>query len=236
MSDSHSPDSGKETTPANVVHRADEPVTRRGRRAAGESRASEICQRLSIWKQTPESVRPSLRALGRELGTSHTLLQHYLDGLEKWKQDERRRRAKLEIEQISARAQDENRPLTPWEEDRIRTCDQIAFRAMAWSMVLRRIKKIKRAARCGPLDSAQFAALKTFARQGVPGAAEALRECLKAGLKRRIRFSDLAKETPRLDGEQDADWMRRIWDKFSTYEVFNVPTVISTKLLERYSR
>jgi hypothetical protein len=54
-----------------------------GRKTEQESRATEFRQRLMAWKQTPESQRPSLRALARELGTSHQLLKHYLDGLEK---------------------------------------------------------------------------------------------------------------------------------------------------------
>lgn len=56
----------------------------RGRKPKYESRAAEFRQRLVAWKQTPESMRPSLRALARELQTSHALLQHYLDGLDEW--------------------------------------------------------------------------------------------------------------------------------------------------------
>ncbi len=33
---------------------------------------------------TAESLRPSLRALARELGTSHQLLNFYLKGSDKW--------------------------------------------------------------------------------------------------------------------------------------------------------
>ncbi len=54
----------------------------RGRKAAWESRASEFRQRLIVWKQTPESVRPSLRALAGELDTTHQMLGYYLDGLD----------------------------------------------------------------------------------------------------------------------------------------------------------
>ena len=49
---------------------------------------------LTAWKKTPESSRPPLRALARELGTSHQLLAFYLNGLEKWRGEEYWRRAK----------------------------------------------------------------------------------------------------------------------------------------------
>jgi hypothetical protein len=42
----------------------------RGRKTKQESRSAELRQRLIAWKQTPESLRPSLRALARILGTS----------------------------------------------------------------------------------------------------------------------------------------------------------------------
>jgi hypothetical protein len=50
----------------------------RGRRPAARSRSSEIREKLAAWKQTPESSRPTLRALAQELGTSHQLLGHFL--------------------------------------------------------------------------------------------------------------------------------------------------------------
>jgi hypothetical protein len=65
----------------------------------------------------PESVRPSLRALARQLDTSHQLLGHYLDGLEEWKWQERRRKAQEESEEIRARAKAEGREMT-WSECR----------------------------------------------------------------------------------------------------------------------
>src|SRR5450432_2644994 len=88
----------------------------RGRKPTQESRSAEFRQRLIAWKQTPESLRPSLRALARQLGTSHQLLKHYLDGLEKWRYKERYREAHAEADQILARAIVEDRPFTQWEE------------------------------------------------------------------------------------------------------------------------
>lgn len=55
---------------------------RRGRKPARETRAREIRARLTEWKQTPESLRSSLRALASEMGISHQLLGFYLHRLE----------------------------------------------------------------------------------------------------------------------------------------------------------
>jgi len=85
-----------------------------GRKPKEESRATEFRQRLMAWKQTPESMRPSLRALGREVGTSHQLLQHYLDGLEIWHAREELARRARECQRITEnlRAQTKVRGLT----------------------------------------------------------------------------------------------------------------------------
>jgi hypothetical protein len=71
-----------------------------GRKTKQESRADEFRQRLLAWKQIPESLRPSLRELARELGTSHQLLEHYLGGLEKWQHKERHGMASPEMEEM----------------------------------------------------------------------------------------------------------------------------------------
>ena len=78
----------------------------RGRKPKQESRAEEFRQRLIAWKQEPVRSRPSLRALARELGTSHQLLKQYLDGLEKWKRDK-------DLERIRANAKAKGVRLTP---------------------------------------------------------------------------------------------------------------------------
>ena len=72
----------------------------KGRKRKQESRAAELRQRLIVWQQTPEPMRPPLRALARELRTSHALLQHYLINLGKWQAEEDWRCAK----EIRARA------------------------------------------------------------------------------------------------------------------------------------
>jgi hypothetical protein len=82
------------------------PRRTRGRKRASESRSEEIRAKLTEWKQTPEHLRPSLRALARELRTSHQLLSHYLEHSNKWRAKEYRQRAN----EIRARVQDETRP------------------------------------------------------------------------------------------------------------------------------
>lgn len=66
---------------------------------------------LLRWNQTLESSRPSLRALARELGTSHQLLSFYLKNLHRWQSKEYWRQAKA----IRARANAEGRDLTQQE-------------------------------------------------------------------------------------------------------------------------
>src|ERR1700733_14477947 len=93
-----------------------------GRKPAQESRATEIRQTLIAWRQIRAAARLSLRALARQLGTSHQLLKHYLDGLEKWQFEERYRKATEESDQILARAIVEGRPMTLWEQQRRHDC------------------------------------------------------------------------------------------------------------------
>jgi len=66
---------------------------KRGRKPADESQAAAMRTRLISWSQAPEDLRPSLRALAEELGTSHQLLSFYLRGLSKWQQQEYHRKA-----------------------------------------------------------------------------------------------------------------------------------------------
>jgi hypothetical protein len=75
-------------------------------------------------------MRPSLRALAREIGTSHQLLNHYLKGLEEWQYEERFRQAIKALKGIRARAQAENRFLTPWENQQFLALAREALLAM----------------------------------------------------------------------------------------------------------
>jgi len=67
-----------------------------GRPPAYESRAAEFRRRFIVWKQTPESMRPSLRALAGELGTSHQILVYHLNRLDRWQAQERAKRIRAE--------------------------------------------------------------------------------------------------------------------------------------------
>jgi hypothetical protein len=205
----------------------DAPSTR-GRKTRRESRAAEFRQRLLTWKQTPAAFRPSLRALARELGTSHQLLRHYLFGLEEWQRKGGYRRANREAEEIRSRARAENRGLEDWEVRKLI--------AALWIPKQDEImEEIRREAQGGPLNHWQFNTLKMFARYSVPGAQELVQKCLQVGLKKRKRFATIVKETPRQDGETCVAWRRSIWDECEKYGT-DCPEVLTEELLEKYSQ
>ena len=83
----------------------------RGRKPKQESRSEEFRQTLIAWKQTPAAFRPSLRALAREVGTSHQLLCLFLATLEQW-------RWKKELQAFRAKARAKNLTVTPAVERR----------------------------------------------------------------------------------------------------------------------
>jgi len=143
-----------------------------GRKPAQESRATEFRRTLMAWKQTPESSRPSLRALARELGTSHQLLTFYLKGLGKWQGKEYLRQA----EEIRARATAENRFLTPWEEQQAHACDRAGVGIMVHFMLLDQIERMKKGSERRPLCWQEIKALTIFARQ-FPEARDLLQTC-----------------------------------------------------------
>ena len=136
----------------------------RGRKPKRESRATDFRQSLIAWKQTPVLARPSLRALACQLSTSHQLLKHYLDGLEKWQHKERMCKAKKESEEIRARAKAEGRPMTLRE----------ALGVIVTPALLDMIEGIKREAQHGRLNCHQVKMLKLLARAGFPEAQELL--------------------------------------------------------------
>ena len=128
----------------------------RGRKPAYESRATEFRQRLIVWEQTPKALRPPLRTLADELGTSHQMLSYYRTGLDIW-------RAKEEAKRIHARAAAEGREMT------VREC----LDAFITPGVLRQIEELGQAARRGPLNRHQVQILKLYGRAGSPGAKRA---------------------------------------------------------------
>jgi transcriptional regulator with XRE-family HTH domain len=121
-----------------------------GRKPAYESRAAEFRQTLIIWKQTPESMRLTLRALATRLGTNHQLLSHYLNGLDRWKAYERAKRIRAE-----------GNP----------------FKAGLVEAMADQIEKLNQAARRGPLNSHEVNILRLFVKQEWPGAKEILEKC-----------------------------------------------------------
>jgi len=122
----------------------------------------EFYGRLARWRQTPESARPSLRALARELGTSHQLLSHYPQNWAKWQTKEYRRRA----EEIRASAEMENRTLTPWEEQQARVYDQEAFQWMIESDLEKAMRHLERDGDTGRLNRAKVKMLRLLASRG----------------------------------------------------------------------
>jgi predicted ArsR family transcriptional regulator len=145
----------------------------RGRKPKEESRAAEFRQTLVAWRQIPATARLSLRALARQLGTSHQLLKHHLDGLEKWRYMERYRNANEEADQIVARAILEGRPMTQWEEQQRNACTIAALRAKAGSVLLDELANLKQDARRSPLNRHQIKMLRVLARHS-PEARELL--------------------------------------------------------------
>jgi hypothetical protein len=155
----------------------------RGRKPTQESRSAELRQSVIEWKQSPEGSRPSLRALARQLGTSHQLLKHYLDGLEKWRYMERHRKATEESAQIIARAIVEGRPMTEWEEQRYHACAMAAIRAKGGALVLGELARLKQEARRGPLNPAQVKLVKILAKRGFTDAQELLDKLSRSGAR-----------------------------------------------------
>lgn len=207
-----------------------EPGRLRGRKPKRESRSSEFRQQLIAWEQTPEWSRPSLRALARELGTSHQLLTFYLKGLEKWKATEYFRRAR----EIRARANAEDRPMTQWEEHQARSYDRAGISLMAGAIIVEDIRRIKQDSERRPLAWHEVKALKIYTRS-FPEARELLETCPHEGPKKRKRFAEIVRETPRREGESSLSWVRRIWDRCREYDT-TCPAVLTEELLEKYSQ
>jgi hypothetical protein len=151
-----------------------------GRKPAHESRATEFRHRLTAWKRTPESSRPSLRALARELGTSHQLLTCYLKRLDQWQANEYWRQAR----ETRARVKTENRLLTPWEEQQARACDRAGLRIKTGLMLRETIDHIRRDSEHRPLVWQEIKALKILA-PGFPEARDLLQKCSQSSVNAR---------------------------------------------------
>jgi hypothetical protein len=190
----------------------------------------EFRRTILAWKQTLESSRQSLRALARELGTSHQLLSFHLKNLHKWQSKEYWRQAK----EIRARANAEGRLLTQQEEQQVYAYSRAAIRATVGPMLLETIERMKQDSERRPLSRHEIKALKILARQ-FPDAQEVLQKCSQYGVKKRKRFAQIVKETPRQEGETPIAWVRRIWDQCAKYDT-KCPKVLSEALLEEHSQ
>jgi hypothetical protein len=54
-------------------------------------------------------------------------------------------------------------------------------------------------------------------------------------MKKRKRFAEIVKKTPREEGETCVAWVRRIWDQCYIYDT-SCPKVLTEELLEKYSQ
>jgi hypothetical protein len=201
-----------------------------GRKPRQESRATELRRILIEWEQAPESSRPSLRSLACELGTSHQLLAFFLKGLDEWRGQQYLR----EASQIRSVASAEGRQLTEWEEQRAYACTRAGVQAIAGAMLRSSIARMRKESERRALCRQEIKSLTMLARQ-FPEAQELLQKCSPDGLKKRKRFAEIVKKTPRADHETIMAWVRRIWDQCSIYDT-NCPKVLTEELLERYSQ
>jgi len=134
----------------------------RGRKPKEESRATDIRASLVGWMQTPDSSRPSLRALARQLRTSHQLLSHYLKQWNKSQAEEYQR----EGNEICARADAENRLMTLWEEQRVNVCHDQALQWTLSAAVNVAFRKLSRRAKREQLAAREIKMLRSFALRG----------------------------------------------------------------------
>jgi hypothetical protein len=201
-----------------------------GRKPAHESRATELRRKLIEWERTPESSRPSLRALARELDTSHQLLAFYLKGLGKWRAEEYWRQAR----EIRARAMDENRDLTSWEEQQALAYDRAGAGTMAHFILLESIERMKKESEQRLLCWQEIKVLKMLARD-FPEAQELLQKCLRDGVMKRKPFEEIVKDTPHQEGETFNSWVGRIGDECEKYDT-KIPHVVTEELLQKCSQ
>jgi hypothetical protein len=158
--------------------------------------------------------------LACDLGTSHQLLSFYLKDLGKWQGAEYWRRGR----EIRERAIAEGRPLTQLEEKQVYAYNRAAVRATVGPILLHEIERMKKESERGPLCWQQIKSLKVLAR-GFPEAQELLQKCSQVGPKKRKRFTEIVKETPRQEDET-------IWDLCAKYDT-KCPAVITEELLQK---
>jgi AraC-like DNA-binding protein len=144
-----------------------QPVGRNARRRpSSQSRAAEFREKLAAWRRMPEFSRPPLRAVARELGTSHQLLSHYLKTWDRWQEKEYRRKAN----DICALADAENRAMTHQEQAQVVAYGRASLNCLLDSVlndvVPRWLNELRQQARRGRLSRPQLRMAKLLARRG----------------------------------------------------------------------
>jgi IS30 family transposase len=156
---------------ANLVrdHRA---KGKRGRKPASVSRAAEIRAKLLAWTQMPEEGRTSLRAIAREIGTSHQLLSFFLRRLDKWQAKQYQGKAN----DIRAYAKAEGRHLTPQEEAQMTAYVRAGFQSMISSVLAELLKRLQMDAESGKLSKGHIKIVNLLAQRGDPVAQNILQK------------------------------------------------------------
>jgi hypothetical protein len=136
-----------------------ESARKRGRKRITESRAAEIRTSLVEWKQIPEPMRISLRALAAELGVSHQLLSFYLKRLNRWQVGEYKRKEN----EIRARVGREGRSMTDAEQEQALAYARAATDVMAEYLISEIVgsclTEVKRGCRLPPILLSQIRVL-----------------------------------------------------------------------------
>jgi hypothetical protein len=126
--------------------------------------------------------------------------------------------------------------MTEWEQQQVHNYILARMRSLVVATFKDDLTRIKRQAKLGPVSRWDIQTLNILARARIPGADELLEECKQVGLKKRKRFAEVVRETPRREGESTLSWVRRIWDECEKYDTTHRPAVITEELLERYSQ
>jgi hypothetical protein len=129
------------------------------------------------------------------MGTSHQLLSFYLRRWDKWQEKEYRRKAN----NIRARAESENRPLTQWEQSQADAYQREAFQAMLTRVLDSGLKKMLMRLMTGDvLSKPELRFVNLAARKGFPVAHKVLAMCGQNRPKNQknnlpLRYSRVAK-------------------------------------------
>jgi hypothetical protein len=145
-----------------------------GRKPSDKSNAAAIRTRLVSWRQAPERTRPSLRALAKELGTSHQILSFYLKGLNRWQRKEYHRKA--------AEIRSKGLGMTYADEQQALAYDRAAFQLMVDDALERTFQRLEESAKTGNLNAQELKLVNLAARKGLPRAVNIKHALARCGL------------------------------------------------------